>query len=232
MIPALIGAGVALGQMGASLYGASKDREAAEALQKRKERTINNALAQSNVSYDQMMDKLNSYNNNRISLADEATVQQYKDLLNSYNPEDYAYDFDKFSYDKTVDDFMNPEAEKIAELAGLKTQAQMAGQGAAKGTGALAGMGYSRWEAARDLYKDAQQQMNQDRNQAYQEYGDYITRMQNKLNTINQSTMNKMNVLGGAVQNEQQAQGDYMSDLLSIMGDKASTNINAAIGAF
>ncbi len=195
-----------------------------------KQRAVQTALAQSNVEYQKMMDLLNGYNDSRISLADDNMTKQYKDLISNYEPQ--VYDFDKFSYDKTVDDFMNPMADKIANLAGLETQASQAGQGAAGGTGAMAGMGYSRWKAAEDLYKDAQNQMNADRSQAYQEYSDYITNMQNKLNTISQGQLNKASLLGGAITNEQQQQSDYMADLLGIMGDKASTNINATIGAF
>lgn len=195
-----------------------------------KQRAVQNAAAQANVTFDQMTDILNSYNQNRMKLADDSMVSQYKDLISNYQPE--VYDFDKFSYDKSVEDFINPEAEKIAQLAGLETQAQMAGQGNAKGSGGLANIGYSRWKAAEDLYKDAQAQYNADRSQAYKEYGDYITNMQNKLNTISQGQLQKANLLGGAITNEQQQQSDYISDLLGIMGDKSSTNINAAIGAF
>lgn len=198
--------------------------------QEAKQRAVQNAAAQANVTFEQMQDILNAYNQGRIKLADDSMVKQYKDLMTSYEPQ--VYDFDKFSYDKTVDDFMNPEAEKIAQLAGLETQAQMAGQGNAKGSGALANMGYSRWKAAEDLYKDAQAQYNADRSQAYREYGDYITNMQKKLDTISQGQLKKIEMLGGAVTNEQQQQADYISDLLGIMGDKSSTNINAAMGAF
>lgn len=198
--------------------------------QEAKRRTVQNAAAQANVTFDQMQNILNSYNQGRMKLADDSMAQQYKDLMTSYEPQ--VYDFDKFSYDKTVDDFMNPEAEKIAQLAGLETQAQMAGQGNAKGSGGLANMGYSRWKAAEDLYKDAQAQYNTDRSQTYKEYGDYITNMQKKLDTISQGQLQKIQMLGGAVTNEQQQQADYISDLLGIMGDKTSTNINAAMGAF
>lgn len=198
--------------------------------QEAKQRAVQNAAAQANVTFDQMQDILNSYNQGRMKLADDSMVQQYKDLISNYQPQ--VYDFDKFSYDKSVEDFINPEAEKVAQLAGLETQAQMAGQGNAKGSGGLANMGYSRWKAAEDLYKDAQAQYNADRSQAYKEYGDYITNMQNKLNTISQGQLQKANLLGGAVSNEQQQQADYISDLLGIMGDKSSTNINAAMGAF
>lgn len=198
--------------------------------QEAKQRAVQNAAAQANVTFDQMQDILNSYNQGRMKLADDSMAQQYKDLISNYQPQ--VYDFDKFSYDKSVEDFMNPEAEKIAQLAGLETQAQMAGQGNAKGSGGLANMGYSRWKAAEDLYKDAQSQYNADRSQAYQEYGDYITNMQKKLDTISQGQLQKIQMLGGAVTNEQQQQADYISDLLGIMGDKASTNINAAMDAF
>lgn len=198
--------------------------------QEAKQRAVQNAAAQANVTFEQMQDILNSYNQGRMKLADDSMVSQYKDLISNYQPQ--VYDFDKFSYDKSVEDFINPEAEKIAQLAGLETQAQAAGQGAAKGSGGLANIGYSRWKAAEDLYKDAQAQYNADRSQAYQEYGDYIANMQNKLNTISQGQLQKANLLGGAISNEQQQQADYISDLLGIMGDKTSTNINAAMGAF
>lgn len=213
-----------------NFINAQQQRDYERELQRQKQRAVQNALMQSNTEYQRMMDMLNDYNANRISLADDNMVQQYRDLISNYQPE--VYDFDKFSYDKSVDDFVNPMADKIANLAGLETQASQAGQGAAGGTGAMAGMGYSRWKAAEDLYRDAQNQMNADRSQAYREYGDYITNMQNKLNAISQGQLNKASLLGGAITNEQQQQSDYMADLLGIMGDKASTNVNATIGAF
>lgn len=215
-----------------NFINAQQQRDLERELQRQKENAVRGALAQSNTEYQKMMDLLNDYDANRMRLADDDMVQQYKDIISKYEPQ--TYNFGKFSdeYNKTVDDFMNPMADKIANLAGLETQASQAGQGAAGGTGAMAGMGYSRWKAAEDLYKDAQAQMNIDRNQAYNEYSDYITNMQNKLNTISQGQLNKANLLGGAISNEQQQQSDYMADLLGIMGDKASTNVNATIGAF
>lgn len=214
----------------ANFINAQQQRDYERELQRQKEHAIQGALSQANADYQKEMEILNDYNNGRIRLADDNMVQLYKELMNDYQPE--VYNFDKFSYDKTVDDFMNPMADKIAALAGLETQASQAGQGAAGGTGAMAGMGYSRWKAAEDLYKDAQAQYNAERSQAYQEYGDYIDRMQKKLDTISQGKLNKLQILGGAITNEQQQQSDYISDVLGIMGDKTSTNVNATIGAF
>ena len=221
----IIGAGV-------TLYEGEQNRDAQEELQRQKRAALEKALDQSNLSFEEMQNILQDYDRDRIRLADDSMVKQYTDIISNYQPQ--TYDFDKFgdTYNKTVEDFINPEAEKIAQLAGLQTQADLAGRGAAKGTGAMANMGYSRWKAAEDLYKDAQQAYNTDRSQAYREYGDYIDRMQKKLDTISQGQLQKAQLLGGAISNEQQAQSDYISDLLGIMGDKASTNVNATIGAF
>lgn len=195
-----------------------------------KQRAVQNAIAQGNVTFDQIQGILNDYNAGRIRLADDNTVNELKTLMNEYQPQ--VYDFDKFTYDKSVDDFIDPNAQKIAELAGLETQASQAGQGAAGGTGAMAGMGYNRWKAAEQLYKDAQQQYNAERSQAYQEYGDYIDRMQKKLDTISQGQLQKINMLSGAVQNEQTAQSDYISDLIGVLGDKTQMNIQGQSMAF
>lgn len=195
-----------------------------------KQRAVQNAIAQGNVTFDQIQGILNDYNAGRIRLADDNTVNELKTLMNEYQPQ--TYDFDKFPYDKSVNDFIDPNAQKIAELAGLETQASQAGQGAAGGTGAMAGMGYNRWKAAEQLYKDAQQQYNTERSQAYQEYGDYIDRMQKKLDTISQGQLQKINMLSGAVQNEQTAQSDYISDLIGVLGDKTQMNIQGQSMAF
>lgn len=199
---------------------------------KEKQKAIQQAQTDANTTYDQLMDMLSAYNDSRMHLANPAMASEYMNLINSYQPQNY--EFGKFGdeYNKSIEDFINPEAEKIAQLAGLETQAQLAGQGAAKGTGGVAGIGYSRWKAAEDLYKDAQNQMIADREQAYKEYSDYITNMQNKLNTISQGQLEKAKLLGGALTNEQEQQADYMSDLIGLMENKAGTNINATIGAF
>lgn len=221
----VIGAGV-------NAWNSYKQREYEKEQQRKKEQAIQQAQSQANATYDQIMGMLGNYDASRMRLASPEMASEYMDLISNYQPQ--TYEFGKFGdeYNKTVEDFLNPEAEKIAQLAGLETQAQLAGQGAAKGTGGVAGIGYSRWKAAEDLYKDAQNQMLADRSQAYREYSDYIANMQNKLNTISQGQLQKANLLGGALTNEQQQQADYMSDLLSLMENKAGTNINATIGAF
>ena len=211
---------------------AAEERDEARRARQERSRAVEQGRQMAMHDYDKMEELLRDYDAGRIRLADDQMVNDLRSAINSYEPE--VYNFGKFGdeYNKTVDDFLNPEAEKIANLAGLKTQADLASRGAAKGTGGLAGIGYSRWEAAEKLYNDAQQALQDDRTQAYTEYSDFIKNMQNKLDTLNQGKLKKIDLLSGAVSNEQTAQSDYMSDLMSLMGDRAQTNVNAKIGAF
>ena len=211
---------------------AAEERDEARRARQERARSVEQGRQMAMHDYDKLDELLRDYDAGRIRLADDQMVNDLKSAINSYEPE--VYNFGKFGdeYNKTVDDFLNPEAERIANLAGLKTQADLASRGAAKGTGGLAGIGYSRWEAAEKLYNDAQQALQNDRTQAYTEYSDFIKNMQNKLDTLNQGKLKKVDLLSGAVSNEQTAQSDYMADLMSLMGDRAQTNINAKIGAF
>lgn len=205
----------------------NKQREA-------KTRAVQNALAKANIDYQKAEDILNDYNKNRYNWADDSTRKEFMDLVNSYDPNSYVYNFGKFGdeYNKTVDDFIDPNAQKITEMAGLQQQADSTVAGNAGGTGALANMGYSRWNAASDLYKQAQDDLYRDRTQAYKEYSDYITNMQNKLDTLSKQQLQKIDMLGSNVEKEEKAKSDYMADLLGIIGDKTQTNINATVGAF
>jgi len=209
-----------------------KNRKEAKRAAQEKQRVIGEAGAAADTEYQAMLDMLNEWNENRTRLSTPEMVEDYKNLISEYQPQ--TYDFGKFSdeYNKTVEDFINPEAEKIAELAGLKTQSDLDVGGAAGGTAGLAGMGYSRWEAAENLYKDAQDALRQDRAQAYNEYGDYIDRMQKKLDTMNEGKLAKINLLGGNISQDLGAESDYMADLMAVMGDKASSRINTAVGAY
>lgn len=207
-----------------------KNRAAQERAAQEKARRISEAGMAADATYNDILDMLENFKAGQYEWATPEQKELYQQLVTSYEPQ--TYDFGKFEYGKSVDDFLNPEAEKIAELAGLKKQAELAGMGAAKGSGADSVMGYSKWEAAEKLFEDAQNALREDRGQAYQEYGDYIDRMQKKLDTINQGTLNKINLLGGNISMDEEAQSDYMADLISVMADQAASKINTGVAAY
>lgn len=229
---AAMGAVEGIGNLALGEYNYIKSLREARSQRRQRANAVDEARSNALSELQGAQDLINTTYGSLPKFSTGDTIQQYTNIMNTYDPNKYAYDFDKFNYDKNVEDFMNPEAEKIAQLAGLKTQAGLAGQGAAGGSMGGAGIGYAKWEAARDLYKDAQQQYNMDRQQAYGEYSDFIQNAQNRLNILSQQTMNKYNMLGGAISHDEAQKQDYVSDLLGVMGDKANVNIQAGINKY
>jgi hypothetical protein len=61
------------------------------------------------------------------------------------------------------------------------------------------------------------QEMNQDRSFAYQKFQDALQNNQNRLNAINQATMNKINLQGNLAQ-------DYFNTMDQAQADKIAAN--------
>jgi hypothetical protein len=139
----------------------------------------------------------NYYANNSISQnASSADVAKYYSALENYNPNDYVYDFDEFNYDKSVSDFENPNKQQIIADTAKTTQQTAAGAGLGRGTGAATQIATDVANKNEDIYNTALNEYNTDRSQAYNEYSNYITNNQNKLNTLAQATNNQITNLG------------------------------------
>lgn len=188
------------------------------------------ALDEANTTYDQMEALLRQYRDGQTSLSDPDMVDDLKELIQNYEGNDY--DFDKFGYDKSVEDFVNPYYDQIIDATANKLQHTAAGAAMGRGTGAALNIAEGVAQKNDDLYKTALSQYNTDRAQSYQEYNDYIRNMQNRMNNLNQNMQTKINLMSGALQHDEAQESDYMSDLLGIMGDRTKTNVEGTIAAY
>jgi len=86
----------------------------------------------------QISDAIKNYyaNNSTSTNTSSDDVDSYYDAIRNYDPNDYVYDFDEFDYDKTVDDFYNPNKDKIIDAVAKTTQQTASGAGIGRGTGA------------------------------------------------------------------------------------------------
>lgn len=149
--------------------------------------------------YATMLADLEEYYNNRGSLGSEADVNTYKNIIAKYKPEDYVYDdYGKFSdeYNKSVDDFVNPYYDQIIKATTDQLQHTAAGAGLGRGTGAALNIAQGVAEKEDELYKTALDQYNTDREQAYNEYSDYIKNKQAQLDALNKATQTQMTMYG------------------------------------
>lgn len=146
-------------------------------------------------------------NNSTSKNTSSADIDSYYSALREYNPSDYAYDFGEFDYGKTVDDFYNPNKDKIIDATAKTTQQMASGAGIGRGTGAASAIATDVADKNEELYNDALTQYNTDKASEYQEYSDYIDKNQNKLNALSDATNTQLTNLGtvsnAVSQNEQ-----------------------------
>lgn len=221
MIPALIiGGAIAAGTTAANLYNDSKNREAAEASRAAGLEQLTKMLGQSNQSYDQMLRDLKGYYENRGSLGSASDVAAYRDAISGYNPEDYAADIGKFSYDKTKEDFLNPYYSRIIGDTAETLQHTAAGAGLGRGTGAALNIAKGVAEKSDDLYKTAMSEYRDDRNFSYQQFQDAIANNQNRLNALRDSVQYKLGLQGSLASDYYNTMDARQSDILKIQQDK------------
>jgi hypothetical protein len=216
-IPALIGAGAAIIGSGIQAYGNYKAKEEERKARERAAKELKAAGQLTDDEYRQVLSNIDSYYQNRGSLGSEADVNAYKQAIANYDPEDYAAEVGEFGYDKTKEDFLNPYYGAIISDTADQIQHTAAGAGLGRGTGAALNIAKGTAEKSDELYRTAMQEMNQDRSFAYQKFQDAIQNNQNRLNAINQATMNKMNLQGNLAQ-------DYFNTMDQAQADKIAAN--------
>lgn len=211
----------------ANMYAADKQSEATkQATQAERQARLAAAAAlkeqgkYTEEEYDKLLNDINDYYDNRVSLGSEEDVDKYRSSIEGYNPNDYVYDFDDFSYDKTKEDFLNPYYNKIIGDVALKAQNSAAGAGMGRSTFAAQNIARAVAQKEDELYKTALNEYNTDRSQAYKEYSDAITRNQEKLNALREGEQYKMGLEGNLAKDYISTQDAQQSDLMNLKQDK------------
>lgn len=229
MVGAIIGAAGTLAQTGANLWSSEQDRKLQERMAE-EERTDRNKRIEAGQKYlDEVLQQLDTYHKGQTKYASPQMQEQYRQMIQNYDPNNFVYDFGSFEdqggFDKSVEDYMDPYTNQIIEQAGQNVMAQYGKSG--MGDSGFEQMAAFRKEAETldELRKSAREEYQQDRDFAYKEYSDYITNMQNKYNQMANLTSTKINLMSGAIGHDETQESDYMSDLLAVQTNKASLGL-------
>lgn len=227
MLPAIIGGAVALGNMGAGLYNGYKERESKSKGREATRQARNDAATQ----YGQMMGDIESFYDQRGSLGTEADANAYRAAIGGYDPNSFVYNRGQFGYNKTRDDFLNPNYDRIINDTAATVQHTAAGAGLGRGTGAATSIADAVVRKNEELYNDAQRAYEADRDFAYKSYSDYAQAMQDALNQKRVATESKIALQGNLAQDYYNTLDSRQSDLLKLQQDRMATlaNYDAAI---
>lgn len=178
-----------------------------------------------NSEYNNLISQINQYYNQRGSLGTRSDVNQYREAIANYNPEDYAADESEFNYDKTAEDFVNPYYAQIIGQTRDQLQHTAAGAGMGRGTGAALNIAKGVAEKSDELYNTAQEAYRDDRDFAYKQYTDAISNAQNRLNALREGNQYKLGLQGNLAQNYYDTQDSRMSDIMQAQQDRMNAKV-------
>lgn len=178
--------------------------------------------------YTNMMKLLSGYHDKQDRFVTPEMKQEYQRMLSEYDPNAYIYDFNKFQFTDdegkplTREDFL--VENKDAMIADIEQALSHSASGAALGRGSGAHQAIAQGVADKslELQRLANQEYQQERANAYNEWSDYIDKMQAKMGLQEAGYRQQMGMIGGEMERERGEESDYMADLLSLLQGKSS----------
>ena len=216
-----------------SAADAEEDRE-------KKQKILKNAAEQFNLNMDEVESLMSEYYSNPDAfLGTQEDVEAYRNAVQSYNPSDYIYGYDagKFdenmydfgkSYDKTIDDFVNPYYDKIIADTTAGVQHSAAGAGVGRGTGAAQAIATAQAQKEDELFKTALQQYNTDRAQSYTEWSGNLQRMQDRLNQLKSAQDTKLQMQNNLASDYTNQMQNKYADLVAQKQNRSNGNLSLA----
>lgn len=221
---ALIGGGVGL------LAGVFQAWSNTEDERKRQE-ILENASRQLQISQKNLEQMFNQYYAEHNSVGTQEDVEKYHNLVDNYDPNEFVYDFDEFNYDKDVNDFYAPNKQAIIDKVTDQLQHTAAGAGIGRGTGAANQIATGVAEKNENLYKDALNAYNQDRQFAYQIWNSNIQNQQNRLNQLKNVRDTQISMYGNLANDFQEWNQNKIQQQMDLEQNKANQQLQLSLAS-
>jgi len=232
---AIIGAGASLASSGISAYSNYKAQQAELEARKDAAKELKARGQLTDAEYNSVINSINQYYNTRGSIGTQDDVNEYKQAIANYNPEDYAAVDPGFNWTGTKEDYLNPYYGKIIGDTANSIQHTAAGAGIGRGTGAALNIAKGVSEKSDELYRTAMQDYQNERDFQYKKYQDAIRNNQNYLSALREGNEYKIGLQGNLAQDYFNTQDSRMSDVLKAQQDKLNaqqTYANAIAGLY
>jgi len=232
---AIIGAGASLASSGISAYSNYKAQQAELEARKDAAKELKARGQLTDAEYNSVINSINQYYNTRGSIGTQDDVNEYKQAIANYNPEDYAAVDPGFNWTGTKEDYLNPYYGKIIGDTANSIQHTAAGAGLGRGTGAALNIAKGVSEKSDELYRTAMADYQNERDFQYKKYQDAIRNNQNYLSALREGNEYKIGLQGNLAQDYFNTQDSRMSDVLKAQQDKLNaqqTYANAIAGLY
>ena len=194
----------------------------------KKQQRLEDLERQTESDYDKMLRLLEGYHQGQDRLVTPEMKEEYRKMLSEYDPNAYIYDFDKFQFTDesgkplTREDFIAENKDAMIADIEQALSHSASGAGLGRGSGASRAIAQGVADKSLELQRLASQEYQQEKQSAYNEWSDYIDKMQAKMGLQEAGYRQKMGLIGGEMERERGEESDYMSDLLSLLQGKSS----------
>lgn len=230
-------AGAAFGPWGAVAGGAiglaaglfSAYEEAQD--EKERQRILEQASQQLNASTEELQSLVNQWYKDNPSIGSQQDVESYRNLVDTYDPNEFVYDYEDFEDNYDVNDYYAPNREALIEKTGDAVQARAAGAGIGRGTGAANQIATAVADKNEELYKDALEAMNQDRQFAYNLWNAKIQQGQNRLNQLKNAKDTQLSLYGGLAEDFQNWNKSKLQQQIDLDQQKMNNQLSLTLAS-
>ena len=185
--------------------------------------TLKGLLGENSAAYDSILQLIQGAGTStQDALGGSSSVSDWLSSVKDAATKDYSVDtsaLENYDYGKSVSDFLDPNADYTIGQATKAAQNSLAGQGGLFSGGAGEQLAATASEKAAELYKDAQQQYNTEKNFDYSKLKDTLGLEQSNEQTAMQQANNNVSNLGNVA-----------NEYLSSKQNTSDNTVNALLG--
>lgn len=221
---ALIGGGVGLA---AGLFSAWEQEQD----ERKKQQILEQAARQLNTSTENLKALAARYYEENPSTGRKEDVNKYRELIDTYDPNEFVYDAPEFEDNFDVNDYYAANKDAIINKTADAIQARAAGQGVGRGTGAANAIATGVAEKNEELYKDALATRNADRQFAYSLWQANIQNAQNRLKSLQEGRNTQMSLYGNMAEDYQNWQNSKFQTQMDLDKQKMQNDLNLTLAS-
>lgn len=221
---ALIGGGVGLA---AGLFSAWEQEQD----ERKKQQILEEAARQLNTSTENLKALAARYYEENPSTGRKEDVNKYRELIDTYDPNEFVYDAPEFEDNFDVNDYYAANKDAIIDKTADAIQARAAGQGVGRGTGAANAIATGVAEKNEELYKDALAARNADRQFAYSLWQANIQNAQNRLKSLQEGKNTQMSLYGNMAEDYQNWQNSKFQTQMDLDKQKMQNDLNLTLAS-
>ena len=213
--------------LGAGLFTAWEQEQD----EKKKQQILEQAARQLNTSTENLKALAAQYYKENAATGRTEDVQKYRELVDTYDPNEFVYDAPEFEDKFDVNDYYAANKDAIINKTADAIQARAAGQGVGRGTGAANAIATGVAEKNEDLYKDALAARNQDRQFAYSLWQANIQNAQNRLKSLQEGKNAQLSLYGNLAEDYQNWQNAKFQTQMDIDKQKMNNDLSLTLAS-